>query len=289
MQQVSHDEVHRQFDPHFFADYALFSGSLRHYVARTLKDLFQNAPNDVHRRFFIVGLYREEYAAYEDMGAILAALIRFRKGELKFPVEGILRYKPDSVILEALFRRRGIKSPDDLYTALGLQACIPQDWQATYPNIDCVKSLKRMCRFMFIDCQENQKRYGIDAYNRIKHGLAFVPNGNRYQAGLPNSPAILILNPQPKSANPYALLGLQMDDSKLEERAKLVEFIQSTLLALVVFYLIDQYSDFLRDNRRISPALNLFNLPPLVSVRDFMQQLSEKSDPSERGFSNLAP
>lgn len=288
MQQVSHDEVHKQFDPHFFADYALFSGTLRHYVARTLKDLFKNDPNDVHRRFFIVGLYREEYAAYEDMGAILAALIRFRKGELRFPVEGILRYKPDSVILEALFRRRGIRSADDLYTALGLQACIPQDWQATYPNIDCVKSLKRMCRFMFIDCQENQKRYGIDAYNRIKHGLAFVPNGNRYQAGLPNSPAILILNPQPKSANPYALLGLQMDDSKLEERAKLVEFIQSTLLALVVFYLIDQYSDFLRDNRRISPALNLFNLPPLVSVRDFMQQLSEKPDPSEPGFSNPA-
>lgn len=289
MQQVSHDEFHKQFDPHFFADYALFSGTLRHYVTRTLNDLFKNDPNDVHRRFFIVGLYREEYAAYEDMGAILAALIRFRKGELKFPIEGILRYKPDSVILEALFRRRGIKSVDDLYTALGLQSCIPQDWQASYPNIDCVKSLKRMCRFMFIDCQDNQKRYGVDAYNRIKHGLAFVPNGNRYQAGLPNSPAILILNTQPKSANPYALLGLQMDDTKLEERAKLVEFIQSTLLALVVFYLIDQYSDFLRDNRRISPALNLFNLPPLVSVRDFMQQLSEKPDPSEPGFSNPAP
>ena len=55
----------------------------------------------------MVGLYREEYASYEDMGAILAALIRFRKGKLKFPIEGILRYKPDSVILETLFGRNG--------------------------------------------------------------------------------------------------------------------------------------------------------------------------------------
>jgi hypothetical protein len=238
-------------------------------------------PNDVHRRFFIVGLYREEYAAYEDMGAILAALIRFRKGELTFPIEGILRYKPDSVILEALFGRNVIKSADDLYAALGLQEWIPADWQMTYPNIDCAKALKRMCRFMFVDCQANQKRYGIDAYNRIKHGLAFVPNGNRYLASLPNSPAILISNPQPKS-EPYVLLGLPMDDSKLEERAKLVEFIQSTLRALVSFYLIARYPAFVRNNRQISPASSLFKLPPLVSVKDFMQQLSEKPDPSEQ-------
>lgn len=283
--QVSHDEVHRQFEPHFFADYVLFSGALRHYVAKSLEDLLKNDPNDVHRRFFIIGLYREEYAAYEDMGAILAALIRFQKGNLKFPIEGILRYKPDSVILEALFDRNDIKSAEDLYAALGLQEWIPEDWQTTYPNIDCAKVLKRMCRFMFVDCQVSQKRYGIDAYNRIKHGLAFVPNGNRYLDNLPNSPAILISNPQSKS-DPYVLLGLPMDDSKLEERAKLVEFIQSTLRGLVAFYLIAQYPEFLRNKRQISPASTLFKLPPLVSVKDFMQQLSEKPDLSEPKSSN---
>jgi hypothetical protein len=169
--------------------------------------------------------------------------------------------------------------------ALGLQEWIPADWQTTYPNIDCAKVLKRMSRLIFVDCQANQKRYGIDAYNRIKHGLAFVPNGNRYLVGLPNSPAILISNPQPKS-NPYVLLGLPMDDSKLEERAKLVEFIQSSLRALVSFYLIARYPEFLRNNRQISPASTLFKLPPLVSVMDFMQQLSEKPDLSEPMPSN---
>src|SRR4051812_11412384 len=101
----SHDDVHRQLDPHFFADYALFSGTFRHYVAKSLEDLLKADPNDVHRRFFIIGLYREEYAAYEDMGAILAAFARFRRGELKFPIEGVLRYKPDNVVLENLFNR----------------------------------------------------------------------------------------------------------------------------------------------------------------------------------------
>ena len=196
-ERVSHQQVHEQLDPHFFADYALFSGMLRHYVAKSLEDLFKNDPNDAHRRLFIVGLYREEYAAYEDMGAILEALIRYRVGELAFPVEGILRYKDDKVVLDNLFRRRRIASADDLYSALGLQGCVPSNWHATHPNIDPERVLRRMCRFIVVDCQANQKRYGIDAYNRIKHGLAFVPNGNRYQESLPNSPAVVIANRQP--------------------------------------------------------------------------------------------
>lgn len=284
--RMPHDQVHRDFDPHFFADYAIFSGALRHYVARSLEDAFKGDPNDIHRRFLILGLYREEYAAYEDMGAILEAFVGFRKGELAFPLEGIVRYKDDKVVLETLFRRRGICSADDLFFALGLQDCIPADWQSVHPKIDCEKVLKRMCRFIFIDCQANEKRYGIDAYNRIKHGLAFVPNGNRYQGNLPNSPAVLISNREQQSPDPYALLGLPMDDSTLEERGKIIEFIQSTLRALVAFYLIGQYPDFLRQNRQTSPASTLFNLLPLMAVRDFMQQLSEKPEPSPSMPSN---
>ena len=75
------------------------------------------------------------------------------------------------------------------------------------------------------------------------------------------------------------MLGLPMHDAALEERAKLVEFIQSTNRALVAFYLIGRYPEFLRDKRQISPPSALFNLPPLLAVRDFMQQLSEKPEP----------
>ncbi len=273
----SYDEIHKQFDPHFFVDYALFSGSLRHYIAKSLEDLLKANINDSHRRLFIVGLYREEYAGYEDVGAIVASLIRYHRKELTYPIEGMLRYKPDAVILEKLFRRYDIKSADDLYVGLGLEEWIPTNWGSVHPRIDCAKVLQRMCRFIFLDCQANQKRYGIDAYNRIKHGLAFVPNGNRYLISLPNAPAVLVANRQSQS-DPYVLLGLPMDDSSLAERARLVEFIQSTLRALVSFYLIGNYSEFLRETREIVPASRIFDFPSLVSVRDFLVQLTENPD-----------
>ena len=82
-QKVPHEQVHQQLDPRFFLDYALFSGTLRHYVAKSLEDAFRADPNDLHRRFFVLGVFREEHAAYEDMGAILEALIWFRRRDLK--------------------------------------------------------------------------------------------------------------------------------------------------------------------------------------------------------------
>jgi hypothetical protein len=134
-----------------------------------------------------------------------------------------------------------------------------------------------MCRFIYVDCQGNQRKYGIDAYNRIKHGLAFVPNGSRYLSGLPNAPAVLIESTQP-GVNPYALLALPMDDAALRERARAVEFTQATLRAIVSFYLIGNYTEFLRSVRGVFPASSIFRLAPLLSVMEFMEQLSEKSE-----------
>ena len=277
--QAPHVKVHEQLDPRFFADYALFSGALRHYVAKSLEDLFKQDRNDAHRRLYVVSIYREEYAAYEDMGAILEAFIRYRKGEIAYPVEAVLRYKDDKVALATLFSRRHICSADELYTALGLQDWISPDWPGAHPQIDCEKVLRRMCRFMYTDCQANQKRYGIDAYNRIKHGLALVPNGRRYLPGLPNSPAVIIKNRNyTPSSSPYVLLGLPMDDAGLEERSRAIEFTQSTLRSLVALYMITRYSGFLREEHQITPAPELFNITPLLGARDFLRQLSERPE-----------
>ena len=106
--KVPHDHVHEQLDPHFFLDYALFSGALRHYATKSLEDAFRADPNDVHRRFFVLGVFREEHAAYEDLGAILESLIRLKLQELAYPIEGVLRFKDDLVVLETLFSRRDI-------------------------------------------------------------------------------------------------------------------------------------------------------------------------------------
>ena len=283
----THDEVHKQFDPHFFTDYVLFSGTFRHYVAKSMEDQFKLDQNDIHRRFFVIGLYREEFAAYEDMGAIISALIRFRKKELAYPVEGVLRYKPDSVVLAKLFERHKIRSAESLYKALGCNDWIPPDWQVGFPLVDCAKVLLRMCQFIINDCTVNQKKFGITGYNAIKHGLAFVPNGGRYVLDSPTVPAMLIPNPG-LGLTPYTLLAVPMDDAALDVRAKLIEFIQSTIRACVSFYLISRYSDFLREKWKISPAWELFNQQPLINVMDFLRQLNDKLQPPSVNTNDIA-
>ena len=120
---------------------------------------------------------------------------------------------------------------------------------------------------------------GSTPNNRIKHGLALVPNGRRYLPDLPNSPAVIIKNRNyTQSSSPYVLLGLPMDDAGLEERSKAIEFTQSTLRSLVGLYMIRRYSAFLRDEYQIAAAPALFNTTPLLGVRDFLRQLSVKTE-----------
>lgn len=276
--KVPHEQIHQQLDSRFFIDYALFSGALRHYVTKSLEEGFHLYPNDLHRRFFVLGVFREEHAAYEDMGAILESLIRFRLGELKYPIEGVLRFKDDLVVLDTLFRRRGIRSAEDLYATLGLSEFIPHDWSAAHPQINLERALRRMCKFIYVDCQANQKRQGVSAYNKIKHGLALVPNGQRYDKSLPNAPAVLIQNPQTDSINPYALLGIPMSDSQLEERCRLVEFIQSTLRAIATLYVTWRYPEDVMATIELKSISSLFHAGPLVDIKNFMQQLSEKPE-----------
>ena len=275
--RITPQRVHEQLDPNFFTDYARFSGAMRHYVSKTLEDSFKQDPNEIHRQLYIIGLYKEEYAAYEDMGAIVEAFIRWKLGNFRYPVEGILQYKVSQVVLETLFNKRKVKSPESLYNALGLEAWITPNWSSTYPGIDCKKVMKTMCRFIFIDCRNNQKEYGIEAYNRIKHGLAVVPYGKRYKKALPDSPAVITRNPKPQSRDPYILWGLPMTDKALNDRATVVEFVQSTLRALAAFYVIARYPDFLANQLKISPPETLFNLPTLSDVKGFIQQASDKS------------
>ena len=49
-------------------------------------------------------------------------------------------------------------------------------------------------------------------------------------------------------------------------------------LALVGFHLIGRYPTFLQEERQIDPAPRLFNLLPMVSVLEFLQQLNDKPE-----------
>lgn len=119
--RIPHEQVHKDLDAHYFADYAMFTGVVRMYVARTLEQAFSADPNQVHRRLCVIGLYKEEFAAYEDLGAFIESMIRWRSNEIQVPFEGMLRYKDDKVALAALFKRRNISDRKALFYSLHLQ------------------------------------------------------------------------------------------------------------------------------------------------------------------------
>jgi hypothetical protein len=49
-----------------------------------------------------VNLIKEEYAAYEDAGAILNAFLDWREGTVEVPFASLLAYKPEDVALAAM-------------------------------------------------------------------------------------------------------------------------------------------------------------------------------------------
>lgn len=274
--KVPHEEVHEQLDPHYFLDYALFGGALRHYVTKSIEDAFHADRNDLHRRFLILGVFKEEHAAYEDLGAILESFIRLKLKEFQHPIEGMLRFKDDLVVIETLFNRKKIKSGTDLFDSLAMQTFIPKKWGETFPQINCERALRRICEFFYHDCRLNQKRQGISAYNKIKHGLVLVSSAKRYDTNLPDAPGVIIRNPDSSSGNPYALLAIPMDDASIEARCKIIEFIQSSLRAIAALYSITRYPEFVSKSVGISNEISLFQAPPLIEVLTFLDQLSNK-------------
>ena len=69
------EEVLARVEPIYFLDYALFTGAVRHYASVTLEAAFKTDPHPLRRRLHFVNLLKEEYAAYEDVGAFLGAFL----------------------------------------------------------------------------------------------------------------------------------------------------------------------------------------------------------------------
>ena len=271
---ISKERVYPQIDADYFLDYAVFSGALRHYTAKTLSDSFyakgrEKDLNQLLRRLFIVGLYKEEYAAYEDLGGFLLAFLQWRSGATEYPVQTILTYKTKDAKLENLFESFDISSGRMLFDRIRIEEWIPDAWHKTHPDIDPLMVLRTICEFAFVDCGRAQRESGIRAYNKLKHGLAYVPNGSKYQPNLPNAPAVIFRNIDTKANDPFILLGIPMDDAALEKRSRIIKFVQSGLRVLAAFYLCYRYPDVLAE-KGVAPPEGIFNDETLQDLRGFM-------------------
>jgi len=82
-------ETLAQLDPLYFLDYAVFTGAVRQYASKTLEEAFRADPNPLRRRLHLLNLVKEEYAAYEDAGAVLNAFLDYREGKVEVPIASL--------------------------------------------------------------------------------------------------------------------------------------------------------------------------------------------------------
>src|SRR4051794_27237477 len=96
----SQHEVLQRLEGDYFLDYALFTGAVREYIVNTLEAQYNSSDkNDWHRRLLLIAVYREEYTAYEDVGAFLYAFLSAAADDSVLPLHRILHYKPSHVRL----------------------------------------------------------------------------------------------------------------------------------------------------------------------------------------------
>lgn len=268
----------QQIDPHYFLDYAIFTGAVRNYASKTLEEAFRKDPNDLRRRLHFLNLLKEEYAAYEDTGAMLNALLDFRAGKVDVPIASLIEFKARDVELANVFECHKIDSGDRLFKALKLEEWVPPAWSDWFPKLDIQKSLKLACDFFVNDCAGNQKRLGIIAYNKVKHGLLAVPSGRVYRPNLPDGPAVIFPSPrahQEAGGSPYAVLGFEATDEQIENRHTSVEFVQCNLRLLAGLYVVSRYPEVLKA-RGIGEPRDLFSRGEWSDVRHLIEEVTKK-------------
>ncbi len=272
--------VLRNVDGDYLFDYALFTGALREYVMHTLEGVFKQDHNSFHRRLYILNLYREEYFAYEDLGAMLAALL-VHQANPEIPVlETLLRYGPGTVKLAKLFEVHGVTSATQLHAALALDALIPDQWAKQFSDTDLPKALRVMTRFFFDECSKNQQPDGVKAFNKLKHGLLVVPDGRRYLSSQTvDGPAAIFANDDTATndINPMCLYTVPMNDEALEQRARSMHFIQANLRLLAALRVVAKHPEVVKKRLNASRPELLFRHQHLTDVVQLVQNVTKGS------------
>ncbi len=281
---VDKADVLRQLEGDYLLDYALFTGVLREYVIRSLEQLFKADGSDLYRRLFVLALFREEYTAYEDLGAILDALLK-QRADPGLPLLGsLLDYKPVEVRLATVMERFEINSWQRLHEQLGFGELVPAGWAEKHPGYDLAKTLRVAAQFFYLDCVGNQKSPGVKAFNKLKHGLMALPSAKRYlNETMLDIPAMLFATDKAsESAAEYPLTAyaIPMADENIDGRLKSLHFIQANLRLICGLLVVMRHPD--APKRRVdADPLNMFATKHLEDVMQFVREVAEKSpDPA---------
>jgi len=267
-------KVLRRIEGDYLLDYATFTGAVHVYVTGNLEEHFAQHKDDFHRRMFVLAVYREEYSAYEDLGAMLDALLTNRRTPEVPLLERLLSYVSSEVKLSKVMKRFNVNSAQELHDRLGLDGLIPPNWAEQFSGLDLKKALWMAADFFFVDCTKNQKEDGIQAFYKIKHALLWVPNAKRYLPNQIEVPAALFKadKSKPTSAtNPFTLYAIPMTDAHLNERLRSIHFIQMSLRLIAALRVIALYPEALKRRGFSNPA-DVWT-PYMADVLDFIKQV----------------
>jgi hypothetical protein len=279
--QERHDErlsqVLAEIEGDYFLDYALFTGSMREYTVRALEQVINGEvnPSDYHRRMFMLAIYREQYTAYEDLGAFLNGFLRHHQSPDKPPLKSIFEYTSSEVRLTALFNRFEIKTGDNLCSRLQLLEWVPASWPSAFPDIDIQKVIRRMCSFFVKDCSKTQSDLGVVAFNKLKHGLMFIPSGRRFRSDWLDAPGILFQSrrDQPRWVeDPVTVYQIPLGADEVEGRLQAIHFVETGLRLLSSLYVITRHADAL--HRRSLSDIEVLQHPYMADVMDIVRQSS---------------
>jgi hypothetical protein len=235
-------------DGRYFLHYAVLMGRIRQYVADLLEEWTRRNSDDGTRRLYTLSVFKEEYAAYEDAGAHLAAYLRYRAEKVTSPFEALLQFKAKEVRLAPLFAEMGFTTGDHLFDALRLVEWIPPTWAEQRPRLKLEAAVRRFCAFLVQDCARAQKEDGIVAYNKIKHGAVVVPSAQPYLPHVPDYPGVLFptgaqkLDAADTSLTVYAI---NFTDTSIEHRLRSIFFIQVSLRLLAAMYVAWRYPELI--------------------------------------------
>lgn len=269
-------EVLRNLEGDYLIDYALFTGAVRVYVTQSLEEHFSKDKNDLHRRMFLLAVFREEYSAYEDLGALLEALLTNRRDPAVPLLERLISYGVGQVELVKVMERFSVTDSDVLCDLLGLMELVPPDWNEEFPGLDLAKALRTAANFFFVDCTKSQKRDGLRAFNKMKHGLLLVPKAQIYSNIGVDAPAALFktADGKPEAAdNPISLYAVPMTDEHLEARLRAIHFVQANLRMIAALWVIARHPDATR-RRGLAKGIDLLKDRYLTDVMHFITQVS---------------
>jgi len=191
-----------------------------------------------------------------------------------------LGYAAKDVHLHSIFDGRGISSVEDLIKSLKVEELIKNSYLSQEESASLRQGLNRVCSFLYDDCRLNHKEDGIIAFNKLKHGLVFIPEGDSYPGISFDNPGAIYNNPNESQRDtlPLVLWGLKVDEENLTAMQKNINFVHLSLRLYVLVYLWFRYKDWLvslphQPFSSFSEMLNTYNL---IDVRDFLAEIQQE-------------